>query len=322
MIIIMDLQRPHLLDLQMQTIEAKSKHVYSYDNDSLSSKLADIITRHVSQDAWDWLKEKAAVISKNEHTQNFMVAFAATTRKTGKLPVVLSQTEISAIQNIRPHLTIQYWPIDRLCRVWPLMHLDPMNPKEYVRIIESLFPTAEMNELSALYSALPVLAYPEVWRGRCAEGIRNNIADVLESIMCNNPYPSENLDEPAWNQLVLKAIFTEKPINQIINLEKRANQNLANTLSDYAHERWAAHREINPLLWRCVGTFINEKIFPDIERIALSENAIEREAAALACAQSTYPPAMELIKKNEELRSIIKSGMTWEDLGKKLEKYS
>lgn len=306
----------------MQTTEAKSTNIYSYDKDSLASKLADIIARHVSQEAWSWLNEKAALISKNEHTQNFMVAFAATTRKTGKQPVILSEADIREIQNIRPHLTIQYWPVDRLCRVWLLMHLEATDPKEYVRIIESLFPTAEMNELIALYSALPVLAYPELWRNRCAEGIRNNIADVLESIMCNNPYPSENLDEPAWNQLVLKAIFTEKPINQIINLEKRTNQNLANTLSDYAHERWAAHRNINPLLWRCVGKFINEKIFPDIQRIALSENAIEREAAALACAQSAYPPALELIKKNDELQKIIQSGMTWEDLGKKLEKNS
>jgi len=303
-------------------MEAKSTNVYSYDKDSLTSKLAGIIARHVTQEAWSWLKEKASLISKNEHTQNFMVAFAATTRKTGKQPVILSEEEIRDIQNIRPHLTIQYWPIDRLCRMWLLLHLEARDPKEYVRIIESLFPTAEMNELTALYSALPVLAYPELWRGRCAEGIRNNIADVLQSIMCNNPYPSENLDEPAWNQLVLKAIFTEKPINQIINLENRTNQRLANTLSDYAHERWAAHRDINPLLWRCVGKFINEKIFPDIQRIALSENAIEREAAALACAQSAYPPALELIEKNEELRTIIKSGMTWEDLGKKLEKNS
>ncbi len=296
--------------------------VYSYDADSLISKLAIIIERYTTPDTWQWLKEKSSQIRDEENIQHFMIAFAATPRKTGKQLINLSEEEIREIQQIRPHLTIQHWPIDRLCRVWFLMHLDTMNPKEYIRVIESLFPTAEMNELIALYSSLPLLAFPENWRAQCAEGIRNNIADVLESIMCNNPYPSENLDEPAWNQLVLKAIFTEKPINQIVNLELRANQSLANTLSDYAHERWAAHRDINPLLWRCVGKFMNEKIFPDIMRIALSENSTEREAAALACSMSTYPPAKELVDKNDELRSIIKSGMTWDDIGKKLEKNS
>jgi hypothetical protein len=179
-----------------------------------------------------------------------------------------------------------------------------------------------MSEQVALYSALPVLAFPELWRGRCAEGIRSNIADVLKAIMCNNPYPSENLDEPAWNQLVMKAIFTEKPIEQIISLDERANQNLANILSDYAHERWAAHRAVHPLLWRCVGTFVNERIFPDIKRIAYSEHETEREAAVLACKQSTYPPAQELIENNTILQTIAKSGMTWTDLAKKLERNS
>ena len=304
------------------TQEQRGHIVLHYDESSLKSKLTDCIAQHLPADTWSWLAEKASQISKNENVQNFMVAFAATTRKTGKLPVVLSEAEIVEIQRIRPHLTIQHWAIDRLCRVWLLMHLDATDQTKYVRTIENLFATAELSEQVALYSALPVVAYPTLWHGRCAEGIRSNIADVLESIMCNNPYPSENLDEPAWNQLVLKAIFTEKPIHQIVNLNERANENLANTLSDYAHERWAAHRLVNPLLWWCVGKFINEKSFPDIMRIAFSEQTTEREAAALACAQSTYIPVLELMEKNTELQSIVKSGVTWMDLAKKIERNS
>lgn len=307
----------------MPTTDERRKHtVFTYNEAPLKSKLADCITRHVSAEAGHWLTEKAALISKNESVQNFLVAFAAVTRKTGKQPVVLSETEGADIHHIRAHFSIQDWGIDRLCRVWLLMHLDATDKNKYIRTIENLFPTAEMNEQVALYSALPVLAYPDQWRGRCAEGIRSNIADVLEAIMCNNPYPSENLDEPAWNQLVLKAIFTEKPIHRIINLDERANQNLANTLSDYAHERWAAHRPVHPLLWRCVGKFINEKIFPDIVRLSSSDQETEREAAVLACMQSSYPPAHELIEKNTILHAIVQNGMTWTDLAKKLERNS
>jgi hypothetical protein len=304
------------------TEERKAHAVFTYSHDSLQSKLADCIVRHVPVDRWQWLDEKASLIRRNENVRDFMVAFAATTRKTGKQPIVLSEREITEIQRIRPHFTIQHWAIDRVCRVWLLMHLDAADQSNYIRTIENLFPTAEMSEQVALYSALPVLAYPALWRGRCAEGIRSNIGDVLESIMCNNPYPSENLDEPAWNQLVLKAIFTEKPIHRIVNLDERANTNLASTLCDYAHERWAAHRTVHPLLWRCVGKFITEKNFPDIMRIASSEQSAEREAAALACMQSTYAPARELVEKNTELRTIVESGMTWDNLAEKLERNS
>src|SRR5690606_17502680 len=153
-----------------------------------------------------------------------------------------------------------------------------------------------------------------------AEGTRNNIGDVLEAVMCNNPYPSENLSEPAWNQLVLKAFFTEKPIEQIQGLDKRANEKLARTLSDYAHERWAAHRSVNPLIWRCVGPFLDEILIRDIQKLFQSGNETEKEAAALACADSSYPAAKTLIPADMTL--AIQSGLlNWTKIAEKSKDY-
>jgi hypothetical protein len=302
----------------MPAMEEKIEQTaFAYDVKNLEAGLAGVIRRHVPAEAWSWLQEKAQQIAKGDGT-SFNVAFSATPRKTGKQAVTVTGAESAAIQNIRSGFTIHHWTVDRLCRVWLILHLDASARAPYIQRIERLFPTAEMGEQVALYSALPLLAYPDAWRARCSEGIRSNIADVLEAIMCDNPYASEQLDEPAWNQLVLKAIFTEKPIHRITGLDARANQNLANTLSDYAHERWAAHRRVLPMLWRCVGNFINDSIFPDIQRIAGSEISAEREAAALACAQSSYAPARDLVKTNPELSSMIQSGLTWNTLAQKL----
>jgi hypothetical protein len=203
--------------------------------------------------------------------------------------------------------------------VWLLLKLDPAEQETYFNTIDRLFWAAEMNEMVALYSSLPLLAYPGLWRKRCIEGIRSNIADVLQAIICNNPYPSQQLEERAWNQLILKAFFTEKPVHQIINLDERANQELANTLSDYAHERWAAGRIVHPLLWRNVGKFINESILPDIKRIADSENIVERQAAALACWDSNFGPAKKILDKHLDLKSAIEKGeLTWNTVAEKL----
>jgi hypothetical protein len=91
-------------------------------------------------------------------------------------------------------------------------------------------------------------------------------------------------------------------------------------LSDYAHERWAAHRSVNPQLWRCVGPFISQETFPDIQKIAASPDPIEREAAALACAESTFPGAKELIPVN--LKKAIDNGtLSWGTLAKKINDY-
>src|SRR5699024_10958728 len=173
--------------------------------------------------------------------------------------------------------------------------------------IESLFRSAEMNEQVALYGSLPLLAYSEAFRKRTAEGLRTNIDRVFEAIALDNPYPSEYLEEAAWNQLVLKSFFMDIAINRIMGLDKRANQTLAHILSDYAHERWAAGRSVNPLLWRPVAPFIDENILPDIERLFESEKEAERKAAALASSQSTFQPTKELLKQNPILQTEVEA---------------
>lgn len=291
---------------------------FSYGVEALKAVIENILRQNLSTSNWDWLTDKAKLVREENNGAQLNASFAAISRKAGRANVVVAENQLAALQLLRKNFSIQTWTVDRLCRVWLLLQIDPSEKDKYVKKIEALFLAAEMNELVALYSALPVLAYPAEWVGRCAEGIRSNIGPVLEAIMCDNPYPSEYLAEPAWNQLVLKAFFTEKPVHRIVGLDERANQNLAAILSDYAHERWAAHRPVNPLLWRCVGKFINEQIFPDIVRIARSEKTIEREAAALACADSNYAPAHELLHTLPQLRAEIEAGtLTWDAVAHK-----
>jgi hypothetical protein len=291
--------------------------MYAYNHEELTEVLASIIKNNVPPESYAWLSEK--VTSINNAVQ-FNSIFVMLPRKTGKAPIKISKDQTDKLSKIRPNLSIEGWAIDRLARVWLLMHASTSDSEKYFGSIENLFLAAEVNELVALYSALPVLAYPDKWAARCSEGIRNNIADVLKAIMCNNPYPSENLNEAAWNQMVLKAFFTEKPVNEIIGLDDRANERLARTLSDYAHERWAAHRPVNPLLWRCVGPFINEQILPDIEKLISSENVVDNEAAALAIYYSTFAPAKKLL--SDKYRKEIEHGtLSWNKIEEKMNEY-
>lgn len=276
--------------------------MFSYPVNELSAIVSTIIKQHINAAAWDWLQEKVA---KNIAPAQFNAVFAMMPRKTGKAPVTLTDAQEKEITRLCPGLTFEGWTVDRLSRVWLLMSGDSKEEDQYVTTIENLFLAADMNELVALYSALPLLDYPSRWKARCAEGIRSNIGDVLTAIMCDNPYPAAQLDEPAWNQLVMKAFFTDKPIDRIYRLDQRANEELAKILSDYAHERWAAGRRINPQLWRCVAPFINEKNFADIERAGNSDDLLEREAAALACSDSHYPPAKEWLSRHEALKAAI-----------------
>ena len=279
--------------------------MFAYEFDQLNTFFLGVLQKNLSADAWKWLHQEGESIRGGGALSKFNVAFVAMPRKTRKNPISVSKGEAVALSSIRKDLSIADWTVDRLSRVWLLLQLNPVDKEKYIAGIENLFLNAEMSELVALYSALPLLAYPESWRKRCAEGIRSNIGQVLDAIICNNPYPSEHLDEAAWNQLVLKAIFTEKPVLEISGLKSRANRNLARALSDYAHERWAAHRPVNPLLWICVSPFIDERNFSDIQHVFTSDNPAERNAAALACYESGYEPARRLLEQSPELKTGI-----------------
>lgn len=275
-----------------------------------------ILQQNVTPEVWLWLQEKSGVLN----TLN--LTFTRIPGKTGKSIVQLTGKDAASLQSISKEIDIRNWTIDRLARIWLLMNLDASEQEKYVSAIENLFTGSAMQELVALYTALPFLAYPEHWRTRCSEGIRSNIGDVLEAIMCNNPYPSACLTEPAWNQLVLKAFFTDKPVHQITGLDERRNQELANMLRDFAHERWAAKRTVNPQLWRCVGKFIDAAVFPDIEKVFSSGSSLDKEAAALACNDSMYAPAKKILDENVMLKQSIEEGkLSWNMLAEKMIQY-
>lgn len=292
---------------------------YVYDKEKLSALLFQIIAEQATPEAVQWLRQKQEVWQQGNVMQQFNLTFSAIPRFTGKTNIGITAATAAALDVILPSFTVQHWPLNRLARVWWLLQLSVQDKAFYIKQIETLFDTAEMNELAALYSALPVLAFPESWVLRTAEGIRSNIGIVLEAIMQNNPFPAKYLDEAAWNQLVMKAFFTEKAVGQVLGLDERANPALAAILTDFAHERWAAGRKVPPMLWRLVAPFVNENSFSDIQRVWNSENNIEREAAALACANTTYAPARELLLQRPELKAEIDSHLlNWESLSEKL----
>lgn len=281
----------------------------------LTEVLDSIIKRTLNAEAQSWLFEKAALICKENNAAQLNMSFAAVPRKTGKQLIEVTELEKQQLRTVHPEYEVNDWTIDRACRVWLLLQLDASKKENYFSKITSLFKAAEMNELVALYSALPYFKHPEEWQKQCADGIRSNIGNVLEAIMYNNPYPYKYFSDGAWNQLVMKAFFTDKNVKRIIGLDERANKELASILIDYANERWAAHRPVHPQLWRLVTKFINADNFSNIEKAFNSKDALEKKAVALAAFFSDYAPAQDLLLSDQELRSAIaENKLNWNSL--------
>lgn len=288
---------------------------YAYDADRMKDLLERMIQKRISDRSRQWLDKQMQRWDQQKKWQYFNVTFTAIPRFVDKQPVDPDNSEKKAISDIRSGLHIDEWTLDRLIRTWWLLFVPTEDAVSYTGQLDNLFRAAEMNEQVALYGALPLLAYPDNLKLRAAEGIRTNIGLVFEAVALDNPYPAEYLDKPAWNQMVLKAFFMDKPTERIIGIDKRANKELAHILSDYAHERWSAGRKVNPLLWRPVGQFIDESIMPDIRRLFSVGDETEKKAAALACATSRFGTAEVILREYPSLSNQIADGsLTWEQV--------
>jgi len=276
--------------------------------------LTSVIKKNLNRESCEWLFDKAAKAADKNNNYELNLTFTSIPRHTGKKEIVLQEADEKNLQSLIPGFSIEGWSIDRLCRVWLLSQLDSSDENAYINRIENLFPQAEMNELVALYSSLPILNYSEAWKLRCAEGVRSNIGTVLEAIMYHNPYPANNLDETAWNQLVLKAFFTDKDVNKIVGLDERTNQNLANTLFDYIEERWAAERTVNPQIWRLTGKYIDESHFYLFEKL-MKGTETDKRAGALALSNSAFEKATSLLDQYPQLKTAVEQKkLTWQML--------
>ncbi len=178
--------------------------------------------------------------------------------------------------------TFKNWTLDQVVRLAMLTKLDENQ-------VDMLFETAEIQEAVALTKSLPFLANPTNFLLRATDAVRSNMGPVFDAIAFNNTYPRDYFSEAAWNQLVLKCIFNDKAIHQIMGLDERANAELAMKLSDFAHERWSAGRRVPAQVWRLIPRFMNETLQSDIEKLVQSENPSDVLAASLVKQEVQIP---------------------------------
>lgn len=241
-----------------------------------------------------WLEESGEAAARGDKTTLFL-RFGMVPRRTGKDDLRLSDQELSEACATRPGWQPQGWSIDQVARVWLVLQYPHEPADALISTLEQLFSAGEVHELVALYQALPLLPHPPRWRARCAEGIRSNMKAVFCAVAHHNPYPAEQLSEGAWNQLVLKCLFLDLPLEPIIGLEQRANPELARMLIDFARERWAAGRPVSPELWRCVGPHAEGERWDVLHHLLTQGNPWEQKAAALALRDSPDPRAADVL---------------------------
>lgn len=258
-----------------------------------------------------WLQECIAALTGGGGDRVLYRSVSLAARRLGKLPLALNAAERALAQALRPGWDPSAWTLDQAARVL-LVLVASSGDDGVVRQLDQLCATADVDELVAFYRGLPLYPQAQRHRARAAEGIRSNMKVVFEAVAHGNPYPAEQLAEPAWNQMVLKALFVGSTLDRVVGLDVRANPRLARMLGDYAHERWAAGRSVSPELWRCVGPFATGPLLDDLARVLGSGTPPERAAAMLALRSAPGADASPLLERHADLRDVVAArGIDW-----------
>ncbi|MEM6316612.1 MAG: EboA domain-containing protein [Bacteroidota bacterium] len=274
--------------------------------------LVSTLEKYLDEKEWSWLSKKIAVLSGDFKDRNFYLAFSACSRFVDKLEISFDTADKKLLNAYYPNFSDLSWPKDELARITLITAL-PVDSNQ--RLLDNLFATADYRELIALYKGLYFLDNANDFALRCREGLRTNMAGVFDSIALYNPFPAKYLTEDAWNHMVLKAVFMERPIYKVHQIEERKNKNLAYIFLDYAHERMSAHRKVTPELWRFVAGYADENFSADLQRTVLEGAELERVAAIKALVESDFSKGHQWLKAQRIETDQLPS---WDEIGKAL----
>ena len=275
------------------------------------SDIQEVLENKGTKEGVAWLHDKISKLAESKSTKDLYMTYSLlSTKFEPKVPSSFDDTsEISRyFENHQADLL-------QIARIFLLSAVLEQDKEFYTPKVANIIQVADTGELETFLKFLILLPNPEAYKQTAVEALRTNIAVIFDAICMNNPYPAKYFNDQQWNQMYLKAAFMERDLSQIVAVDQRANEDLTRIISDYAHERWAASRTIDPLFWRPVTKFLNESLLEDMKRLLESENIKENRAGALCCKYSENEKALQLLNGYPQIKKEIETHkINWDTL--------
>ncbi|HRQ89010.1 MAG TPA: EboA domain-containing protein [Bacteroidia bacterium] len=282
--------------------------------------LFQILRSSAPPEAVSWLEEAVSGQEADFQRRPFYYAFSGVSRHfPKKAKVEVSSAQTAELSKLAPGLAVERWDPFRLARVLLLLVLAKQEKAVFLETLSALLNTADLREQAAIFSAFPLFPHQEELVESARDGLRSNIVDIFDSIALDNPFPARHFPDEAWNQMVLKAIFIQRPLHRIEGIDHRRNAELAAAISSLAHERWAAGRRLTPEAWRNCASLVTDGIADDLRHLVSHGDLSDRKAAALLVAGGDSRLSDLRADLAELIAEVGTDELTWTHLGKELE---
>ena len=215
---------------------------FSAGPDATISFLRRLLGRVLAPAGMQWLDGEIERQRAGIDERRLAIALGLVGRKVGRTDLAPLPDDIAAAEKLRPRWQPQLWGTDEAARVALLLATYRGDDETFAARVDKSCATGELTEQVAYLKGLAIFPAPRALHDRAREAVRSSIAPVFQAIACDNPYPYDHFDESAWNQMVVKCVFSGLPIESIVGLRERRNAELITMLGDLVSERTAAGR--------------------------------------------------------------------------------
>lgn len=261
--------------------------------DDVAAALADAIDS-------PWLTG-AIEAARGGDLREAMRAFVAAPRHVGRDPVAALGGK--RLRGPDDEIATEGWAADVAARVAVLCALAAGAPGELVDTVDSLFREGDNREKTAIVRALCLLRDGARFTDIAFEAGRTNDSNLFRALACDNPYPARHYPELEFNKLVMKAAFVGAPIDRILGVLDRANDELSRMAMEYIDEQQAATRRFPPQMFEAIGARPRPGAVARMAGYLNHSIAENRLWAARGLALTGDPRAAEFLRERLEIEA-------------------
>ncbi|HKU40061.1 MAG TPA: EboA domain-containing protein [Polyangiales bacterium] len=215
------------------------------DPKPVGQALLDVAARHMPPEVLQFVRQGVPEAGKPFQRSLFFGYFAGVGRRTRELAFSLSASERSQLVAAGVNVP-EAWTLACTVRVALLAFAcAALEAREHHGLLKEAYAKGDNGERIAVLRALSLLPDPRRFVDIATEACRTHVQDVFEAVACDNPYAEHYFPDASWNQLVIKALFTDVPLSRLQGLQARKNPELFRMARDYEAERRAASRTIS-----------------------------------------------------------------------------
>jgi hypothetical protein len=223
------------------------------EDDAAIDLLRGWLARVLRAEAAQWLDAEINRQRNGLDERRLGMAIGLVGRRIGRADLSLSAADLAAAQALRRRWRPDAWGTDEAARVALMLATWTGDEEAFAARVEALCVTGELTEHVACLKGFAVFPAQARLLGRAREAVRSSVQPLFEAMACRNPYPADHFDAAAFNQMVVKCVFSGVPIETVVGLDERRNDDLVRMMRDLLSERHAAGRALPDAVHRWIG---------------------------------------------------------------------